>query len=539
MSKESTSSELSSSWGEDAQPQQNLGEAPEHEMTVLRRKNPELEGVPLSASISQYNDNRIEIEEAIQEIGSGIFQRRILIAAGLCFAADSMEVLLLSFLSVVLQAQWDLTDEQTSTITSSVFIGALIGTLVLGKLGDYWGRKPVFSLTAAIITVFGFLTAMANSFEALLLYRFAVGFGVGGLTVPFDTLAEFLPISQRGTNLLVIEYFWTMGTLLVPTIAYFTLGEGENYVTDESWRYFVAFCAIPCLFSTLLGMVFVPESPRWLLMQGKSEEALSILRMAALTNSKDPRRLFPPGTVVYAAEEEGCSSFLDLFRPEWRVLTFLLWGTWAGFAFTYYGTIIIVTMVFSETTDEKGDDESSGGVYSFDYAAIFASASSEIAGTSLAIYLVERVGRICTQFGSYVGGGCSVFMLCMLAAWKGPRSLMIASAFLSRMFFMGGSCSTWVSTAELLPTPIRTTGHSTANAVARLSGSFSPYIVSNATPLSVIGPIMLLISFLSSFLVRKLPETKGKRMGDTHGDGLVKIPTNDETETVVRSSVVT
>lgn len=118
----------------------------------------------------------------------GKFQRRILWAAGLCFAADSMEILLLSFLTVVLQEEWGLTDTQTSTITFSVFAGALMGSLTLGPLGDSIGRRPVFSLAAIIISVFGLLTAAANSFASLLIMRFLVGFGVGGLTVPFGML---------------------------------------------------------------------------------------------------------------------------------------------------------------------------------------------------------------------------------------------------------------------------------------------------------------------------------------------------------------
>lgn len=117
----------------------------------------------------------------------------MLFAAGLCFAADSMEILLLSFLAVVVQAEWDLTSEQTSSITSAVFLGAMSGTLLLGPLGDKFGRKPIFVLSAAIIALFGLLTAVANGLASLLVLRFLVGVGVGGLVVPFDTVAEFVP----------------------------------------------------------------------------------------------------------------------------------------------------------------------------------------------------------------------------------------------------------------------------------------------------------------------------------------------------------
>lgn len=114
-----------------------------------------------------------------------------------------MEVLLLSFLSVILTVEWGLEGHENDLLISVVFLGALVGTLVLSPLGDTIGRRPVFSLTAAIIAVFGVGTAFCTNYEALLFVRFMVGFGVGGLVVPFDTLAEFLPSDYRGPNLLV------------------------------------------------------------------------------------------------------------------------------------------------------------------------------------------------------------------------------------------------------------------------------------------------------------------------------------------------
>ena len=104
----------------------------------------------------------------------GKFQYKILIAAGLCFAADAMEVLLLSFLAVAVQKEWELNDAQAATITSVVFAGALLGTLTLGRLGDNIGRRPVVILTAVLITVFGVGTAFTTSYQTLLLDRKSV-----------------------------------------------------------------------------------------------------------------------------------------------------------------------------------------------------------------------------------------------------------------------------------------------------------------------------------------------------------------------------
>ena len=202
-----------------------------------------------------------------------------------------------------------------------------------------------------------------------------------------------------------------------------------------------------------------------------------------------------------------------------------LWGTWAGLAFLYYGAIIAITLAFatsvktgSSASDEKyiGTDQ----IYSFDYEAIFTSASAELAGTTLIILLVDRVGRIPSQSASYLLGGISIFCLCVLASQDNPhRGQMILAAFLARLFFMSASCATWVSTAEILTTEIRTTGHSAANAVARTSGAFCPYIVSSTTPFRTIGALMLAISVSTCICSWQLPETNGKSMGAINHHG--------------------
>jgi putative MFS transporter len=136
-----------------------------------------------------------------------------------------MEVLLLSFLSVVLTIEWGLEGHENELLISVVFMGALFGTLILSPLGDRLGRRPIFSLTAAIIAIFGVGTAFCKSYEALLFVRFMVGFGVGGLVVPFDTLAEFLPADYRGSNLLVrIAVGWPVVFIyFVPALTVATL----------------------------------------------------------------------------------------------------------------------------------------------------------------------------------------------------------------------------------------------------------------------------------------------------------------------------
>jgi MFS family permease len=498
---------------------------------------------------SSYNNNnnnndtnRVSIDDAMELLGMGYFQYQILVAAGLCFMADAMEVLLLSFLAPILQVEFQLTERQMDTIISVVFAGALLGTLILSPLGDMVGRRPMFRVTAAVIAIFGVLTAFSQSYTSLLIMRFLVGFGVGGLTVPFDTLAEFMPGTFRGRGLLYIEFFWTFGTLSVPLVAYFTLsGETTN------WQLFVILCSVPCIVSTVLGIILVPESPRWILEQHQNERALDVLKHAAYKNGKDPTTLFPEGTVLYDPtithhepttkskmtdddyehQEQQPSTFrcannattftghcdfssiYELFSPTWKRITMLLWGAWFGLGFLYYGTIIAVSIVFTHNNNTAMDED-----FHFDYSAIFISASSEIFGLLIVLSTIDKYGRILSQTVAYYIGGVACFVLGFVAYYNGPRFVLIIFAFLARMAMMGSSCTTWVSTSEILTTDIRATGHGAANAMARLGGFIAPYLITRRNSSLFIGSIVLFVATVTAECSRRLPETAHTALGD-------------------------
>lgn len=486
----------------------------------------------------------ISIDNAVEAVGFGSFQVRVLVAAGICFAADAMQVILLTFLTEVLQKEWDLSEGFTESITSCLFAGSMLGTLVLGPLADSIGRRPVFLLSGVIISIFGFGTALAANYWILTAMVFMVGVGVGGLTVPFDVLAEFLPSERRGTYLLLIEYFWTVGCLFVVLAARMTL-----HAEVAQWRLFVFVCSIPCLLSVFLAYLHVPESARWLCAEDRTDEALRIMRQVAQTNGLDPFVVFPEGTKLLEESEKQEASMKDLLTPKWRWTILRLWGAWLTFAFGYYGVIEAITRVFegdqassdsntaSHPSSTSSLDESRQ--HDFDYTAIFVSSAAELVGTTLVIVAVDRAGRISSQVVSYTSAGVCVCLLCVLASVGSSRNLLVSLGFTARVFEMAGTCVTWVSTAEILTTEVRSTGHSTANALARLGAFCTPFIVQGSIPLTYVGLIMLLTHLFTALCVSKLPETKGRGMGSSSGpldiltpdidrDGVFTIDSHDE-----------
>jgi len=562
----------------------------------------EREDVPES---NNENDDTlvIDIEEAIDRLGMGIFQFQIVLACGLCFASDAMEYLLLSYLAVILQSQWNLSEGQSDFISSVVFLGAMVGTLVLTPLGDRLGRRIIFAVTSATISCSGILSAFCTTYPQILMARFMVGFGIGGLTVPYDTLGEFMPSSRRGKNMLSTSFFWIAASMLVPVFAWLTVGrsnqkdnaETRNESSEEgSWRVFVMLCSLPSVLSTALGIFFVPESPRWLLTRGRHEKSLEILRRAAAKNGKDPYLAFPEGvrlvdhnnggtkmdataqfstsvhngdntdgigdgirrdgelqerrrqeTQKFQIDTEGNESSEFAVapashrscpmcsNPKWRKISFLLGGQWYGLTFMYYGAIIAISIVFSNIKFDDDDDDDSNGQdgqsFDFDYWALFISSSAEIAGLTLAISMVDRVGRVSTQVWTYSLGGFCLLLLGILDFYAGKdvengvdqgeaavseRWHLILFAFLSRMFIMVATSVTWLHTAELLPTRFRATGHGLANALGRVGGITCPFIISRDTSLRTIGIVMFTVSIATSTFVKHLPETTGKALGN-------------------------
>jgi MFS transporter, putative metabolite:H+ symporter len=326
---------------------------------------------------------------------------------------------------------------------------------------------------------------------------------------------------MAGQWLLLTGYFWSIGTVLTPALAYLGLQE------EGSWRVFVLLCSIPCLISTVLAVFWVPESPRWLAANGREAQALVILRKAAQQNGKDPLATFPPDVqLVQDPNEETMHSIACLFKKQWRWLTINIWAVWLGKSFMYMGTVQLVTLVFS--SENPAEDMAN----SFDYAAILAASAAEIVGQTIAMGMVER-GRKLPQAMLYVLTGLFSVGLCLLAANVSTgRGVLILFACLARMFSNGATSLTWVITAEILPTQIRNTGHSWAAAVGKIGGALSPWIISNQNSFQTIAIVYAAVTVWISTAVCLLPETSGRALGTAGSSSFLESDTSKATEMV-------
>ena len=265
------------------------------------------------------NNRKIRtLEDLLSEIGIGYFQYRLLALCGLAFMADSMEISLLGYLSTCAGITFNLDDAKRASISGIVFGGQLIGSLLWGKIGDRFGRRKSFLLSALTISIFGFISGLSPNYSSLLILRMLVGVGIGGVIIPFDIIAEFMPLSHRGQFLVLIEYFWTIGSMMIAGLAWILL-------STYSWRILTIITALPVTISLIFSSYYLPESVRWLISRRKTEEAERVIKNIAAINGVQ----LEPFKLSYDLEfptSEQPSSWLELVSNEYMLRrTIPLW----------------------------------------------------------------------------------------------------------------------------------------------------------------------------------------------------------------------
>jgi hypothetical protein len=327
---------------------------------------------------------------------------------------------------------------------------------------------------------------------------------VGGVTVPFDLLAEFLPPEERGSFLIFIEYFWTIGSIFVICMAWIVL-------RSDSWRILAYVTCIPVALGCVIAVWYLPESPRWLLMKGRREEAKEVVMRAARANGVQLSDFTLEVSEREIAEAEAEAKipvwevYLPLFGKNIRNNTFLIMTVWMTFAFLYYGIVLFVTRLYS-------DSSSGDAVCSFQYTPILENSVSEFLGVTLAILFINHGGRVKTQAIGYFVGAVAVLVM---ALDFNSKDLVFWFALIARASAMGGSCATWVHTPELFPTSMRASGHSLCNVAARLAAFCAPYVVFSSLSNFTVAFILCLFNVAAGLAACMLPETAGMSLEES------------------------
>ena len=163
-----------------------------------------------------------------------------------------------------------ITDSQIALVVSIALIGAALGALLSGSISDRIGRKPVIMIADVFLTIGAALMAATPSIGLLMVGRFVMGVGIGAASqiVPLY-LSEMAPVSIRG-KLVTFNVMTITSAQLISSIL--------AYLLRPYWRWMVGLGAIPSLLQ-FIGMIFLPESPRWLSKAGRYQESQKVTKM--------------------------------------------------------------------------------------------------------------------------------------------------------------------------------------------------------------------------------------------------------------------
>ncbi|XP_047337208.1 probable polyol transporter 4 [Impatiens glandulifera] len=409
----------------------------------------------------------------------------------------------------------NITEVQQEVLVGILSVVSLLGSLGGGKTSDAIGRKWTMALAAIVFQTGAVTMTLAPSFNVLMIGRLLAGVGIGfGVMVAPIYIAEISPTVSRGSLTSFPEIFINLGILL---------GYVSNYVFSGlsphiNWRVMLAVGIIPSVFIGF-ALLIIPESPRWLVMQNRVEEARSVLLKTIASEPEVEERLdeikLAAGFSDTGKVVEEKAVWQELLSPSPSLLRMLITGI--GIQCFQQITGIDATVYYSPTIFKDAGIEDESKLL----AATVAVGVSKTVFILVAILLIDKLGRKPLLYISTMGMTVCLFSLGLsLAFLKGTSmgvGLIVMIVCTNVAFFsigIGPVC--WVLTSEIFPLRVRAQAAAIGAVGNRVcSGLIAMSFLSLARAISVAGTFFIfsVVSAISVvFVYTCVPETKGKSL---------------------------
>lgn len=396
---------------------------------------------------------------------------------------DGLSVFMLGIAIPLLVQSMQFTPTQTGLLGAALVAGAVLGASMGGRLADRFGRKSVFLLDMALLSIAAGVSALVWSPWLLIGIELLVGISIGmDFPVSSSYVAECMPHRDRSHMMVATIACQAVGMLLAAALA---LGLLHLSGSPQAWRYFFASEAILALFF-LLARLNLPESPRWLMGQGRNREAVRALEVLV---PEDRQRLNELASrlgqeihhVSKIPRQEYTQSYAVLFHPAYRRRTLLSTLPWMLMDIATYGVGLFTAVLLGALHI----DTALGGQTGRTEALAAGSGLIDISlliGFVLGLWAVARFGRIRMQLTGFAGMAAGMLILLgstLLGGGATQHTLLVFAGF---VFFnlcmnMGPNSTTYILPAELFPTQVRATGAGFAAACAKIGATAGVFLL--------------------------------------------------------------
>jgi putative MFS transporter len=410
---------------------------------------------PAGASSAHFAD---EVVARIERLPASPWQVKIRIIIGVATFFDAFDALAIASVLPAIVPAWKLAPQQIGLLISAGFFGQLVGALLFGWVSERYGRVTAMIWSIAIFAIMSLVCAFAWNYESLLIFRTLQGVGLGGeVPVAATYISELTKAKGRGRFVLLYELVFPVGLVGASLI-------GLWVVPHLGWQYMFVLGAIPALLALFLQRL-VPESPRWLAVQGRNEEAeASLSRMEREVEKATGKPLPPPAPVV--ATRLSRASWSDLFGGHYLRRTLVVWVIWFSSYLVNYGLAVWLPTLYRTVYRLPLET-------SLKYALITQAAG--LIGTLACAFTIDRVGRRTWFAASFAGAAVALIALGLHGAGSAERVLGYIT--LAYFFVSTINLGVYLYTPELYPTRARALAVGTASAWLRLASMIGPTIV--------------------------------------------------------------
>jgi len=415
-----------------------------------------------------------------------------------------------------IEPEFDLTKIELGWAVASLTLTATLAMMVAGPLSDRLGRRPVLVVAAVLFAISAVTSAVAPSFIALVAARMLGGFGVGAaLIIAPMYIAEIAPASMRGRMVSFNQLNIVIGISAAFFTNYLILRLGRSDLSwvqalrfDEwNWRWMLGVEALPAVFY-FLALFAVPESPRWLAMNGKDEEARRVLEKVS-DSAQAERDLQAVKASLRVEQSTERAALGELFRPAMRRVLLIATSVAILQQITGINSVFFYApMIFEQSG--IGTDAS------FMQAVLVGLVN--LVFTVLAILLVDRLGRRPLLIAGLTGIAACMLLISYGFASEETNPMIILAGilgFVASFAFSLGPVM-WVLFSELFPNRVRGLAISFVglinSSVSFLVQLVFPWELENLGN-SVTFLIYGLFAIIGLVIVMRLmPETKGKSL---------------------------
>jgi MFS transporter, SP family, xylose:H+ symportor len=384
-------------------------------------------------------------------------------------------------------------------LTGSLALGCIVGCLVAGKLADRYGRKPGLMTAAMVFAVSSLGMALSNSLTVFIAMRFAAGIGVGMASMLSPMyIAEVSPAPVRGRNVAINQLTIVLGILITNLVNYQLADKGS-----DAWRWMFGLGTVPSLLF-LIGVLWLPESPRWLYKARQNERAQRILQKIGGNDFAGETMNDIACSMSSGSKQSYSAVFAKAVRPAVLV----------GIALAVFQQFCGINVVFNYTSTIF---ESVGANLDRQLFETISIGLVNLVFTLIAMWQIDKLGRRpLILFGSLA---LSIIYIIMALLLKNGASAGLVSVFVLlaiASYATSLAPVTWVLISEIFPNKIR--GLATSVAVISLWAAYFilvftfPVLAEN---LGTYGPFWLyagicLLGFF--FIMLRVKETKGKTL---------------------------